>query len=150
MPFSVFSLTTPSVLLAAAGFIVVYVSYCKLDMMQQGLALAKKPHVIVATPGRLADHINSNPENVSLKKLKFLVLDEADRMLDPTFASDMETILARIPLSRQTLLFSATMTRSLEKLQKMSMRDPFVHHVAQKYSSPLPKKIMDEILTGVD
>lgn len=103
-----------------------------IDMIQQGLALSKKPHIVVATPGRLADHINTNLDNVYLKKLKFLVLDEADRMLDPTFAADLDTILARLPATRQTLLFSATMTRSLEKLQKMAMQDPFVHHVAQK------------------
>ena len=63
------------------------------------------------------------------------VLDEADRLLDPTFAPDLETILGVLPKTRQTLLFSATMTSSLEKLARMSMRDPLVFSTAPKYGS---------------
>jgi len=101
-------------------------------MVAQATALSKRPHVVIATPGRLADHLNSGTDHAIFRKLRFLVLDEADRLLEPTFAPDLETILSVLPKQRQTLLFSATMTNSLEELSRMSMRDPFTFHAAAK------------------
>ena len=83
-------------------------------MMTQSLALAKRPHVVVATPGRCADHLNST-DTFSLRRIKYLVLDEADRLLDPTFAPDLEVIFSNVAKKRQTLLFSATLSDRTSK-----------------------------------
>ncbi|QRW16049.1 Helicase conserved C-terminal domain [Rhizoctonia solani] len=68
----------------------------------------KETHVVVATPGRLVDHMDSNGSEWSLSRLKFLVLDEADRLLTDTFAEDLAKILSKTPKDRQTCLFTAT------------------------------------------
>jgi ATP-dependent RNA helicase DDX49/DBP8 len=96
-----------------------------MDMVQQALELSKKPHVIVATPGRLVDHIQTNI--VHLKKLEFLVLDEADRLLDENFAHDLTMILAELPKQRQTLLFSATLTPEITAMTFKPDRKPFIY-----------------------
>ncbi|KAI7862212.1 P-loop containing nucleoside triphosphate hydrolase protein [Spinellus fusiger] len=101
-----------------------------LDMMKQSLELAKRPHIIIATPGRLRDHIRSSSGAVQLSRAKFLVMDEADRLLSPTFMSDLSVILPCLPKERQTLLFTATMTGSILALQdkeKEESKKPFVH-----------------------
>lgn len=101
-----------------------------LDMMKQALELAKRPHVIIATPGRLRDHIRSSSGAVDLRRCKFLVMDEADRMLSTTFVSDLEVILPLMPKERQTLLFTATMTESILALRDAEedpSKKPFVH-----------------------
>jgi len=88
-----------------------------LDMMTQAIALSKRPHIIIATPGRLRDHINSSgASTLNLSKVKFLVLDEADRLLSETFADDLGGILSVLPEKRQTLLFTATMTDAILEL----------------------------------
>ncbi|WP_225721829.1 DEAD/DEAH box helicase [Candidatus Vallotiella sp. (ex Adelges kitamiensis)] len=74
---------------------------------QQLMLLAKNPEILVATPGRLIDHLEHN--RIDLSQLKMLVLDEADRMLDMGFIEDIETIINHTPVTRQTLLFSATL-----------------------------------------
>ena len=85
-----------------------------LDMMRQATELCKRPHVVIATPGRLADHIkSSHGVSAALKKCKFLVLDEADRLFEATFERDLVVILGALPQDRRTLLFSATMTQSI-------------------------------------
>ncbi|XP_022108140.1 probable ATP-dependent RNA helicase DDX49 [Acanthaster planci] len=94
------------------------------DMIRQGLELSKKPHVVISTPGRLADHIKST-DTCDLRKIKFLVLDEADRLLEGNFGPDLEVIFDAIPTVRQTLLFSATITDTMKELQKVSMSKPF-------------------------
>ncbi|ETW06520.1 hypothetical protein H310_02751 [Aphanomyces invadans] len=95
-----------------------------VDMMTQALSLQQRPHVLVATPGRLRDHmLRANPPN--LKLIKYLVLDEADRLLNATFAKDLEFLLDTVGTSHQTLLFSATMTADLASLEKMAMTNPF-------------------------
>lgn len=79
-----------------------------LDFIKQGIELSHRPHMIVATPGRLADHISSGG-SFSLARLKVLVYDEADRLLqNESFANDLRTITAALPARRQTLLFTAT------------------------------------------
>ncbi|XP_041368364.1 probable ATP-dependent RNA helicase DDX49 [Gigantopelta aegis] len=95
-----------------------------LDMMKQGIDLSVKPHIVISTPGRLADHINSC-KTFSLKRIKFLVLDEADRLLEDNFGSQLEEIFKVIPTKRQTLLFSATMTDTIQQLQEVSTNKPF-------------------------
>ncbi|KAJ7397232.1 putative ATP-dependent RNA helicase DDX47 [Pitangus sulphuratus] len=81
-----------------------------IDTMSQSLALAKKPHVIIATPGRLVDHLE-NTKGFNLRALKFLVMDEADRILNMDFETEVDKILKVIPRDRKTFLFSATMTK---------------------------------------
>uniref|UniRef100_A0A8C3NCY0 Probable ATP-dependent RNA helicase DDX49 n=1 Tax=Geospiza parvula TaxID=87175 RepID=A0A8C3NCY0_GEOPR len=98
-----------------------------LDMVSQALALARRPHVVVATPGRLADHLRSS-STFSLSKVQFLVLDEADRLLEQgsaDFSADLELILAAVPARRQTLLFSATLTGTLCQLRALAANSPF-------------------------
>ncbi|KAM9620536.1 putative ATP-dependent RNA helicase DDX49 [Morphnus guianensis] len=98
-----------------------------LDMVAQALELSRKPHVVIATPGRLADHLRSS-NTFSLRKLKFLVLDEADRLLEQgcaDFTADLEVILEAVPARRQTLLFSATLTDTLNELKGLAANRPF-------------------------
>ncbi|KAM6962487.1 putative ATP-dependent RNA helicase DDX49 [Aplochiton taeniatus] len=100
-----------------------------MDMITQALELSKKPHVVVATPGRLADHIRSS-NTFSMKKIRFLILDEADRLLEQgcaDFTKDLEVILGAVPAKRQTLLFSATLTDTLQELKNIAMNEPFFY-----------------------
>ncbi|EIW72056.1 ATP-dependent rRNA helicase RRP3 [Tremella mesenterica] len=105
-----------------------------MDMMSQSIALSKRPHVIVATPGRLMDHLE-NTKGFSLKNVKFLVMDEADRLLDMDFGPIIDKILKVIPKERNTYLFSATMTTKVAKLQRASLNKPVRVEVATKYST---------------
>jgi ATP-dependent RNA helicase DDX47/RRP3 len=106
-----------------------------VDMMTQAIALAKKPHIIVATPGRLVDHLQ-NTKGFSLRTLKFLVMDEADRMLSMDFEEEINQILEVIPKERNTYLFSATMTSKVAKLQKASLTNPVKVEVCNKFQTP--------------
>ncbi|RPA94734.1 DEAD-domain-containing protein [Choiromyces venosus 120613-1] len=95
------------------------------DMNAQALSLATRPHIVIATPGRLADHIRSSGEDTicGLRRTRMVVLDEADRMLSETFAEDLEECLSVVPKSgisgRQTLLFTATVTPEVRALKQM-------------------------------
>ncbi|KAM0886673.1 hypothetical protein ACQ4PT_029541 [Festuca glaucescens] len=80
-----------------------------VDRMKQVISLAKRPHIVVATPGRLLDHL-TDTKGFSLKNLKYLVLDEADQLLDVQFEKTYDDIINVIPKERRTYLFSATMT----------------------------------------
>lgn len=91
--------------------------------MAQSIALSKRPHIIVATPGRLQDHLNQT-KGFSLRNLKYLVMDEADRLLDMDFGPVIDKILQVIPKERNTYLFSATMSSKIQKLQRASLKDP--------------------------
>ncbi|HOZ45966.1 MAG TPA: DEAD/DEAH box helicase [Candidatus Hydrogenedentes bacterium] len=88
----------------------------------QAKALRRGCTVIVATPGRLLDHISRG--NIRFDKLSILVLDEADRMLDMGFLPDIRRILAKLPKDRQTLMFSATFPHDIERLAADMQRDP--------------------------
>ncbi|KAF4522524.1 hypothetical protein B566_EDAN009971 [Ephemera danica] len=105
-----------------------------MDMVTQAMTLARKPHVIIATPGRLVDHLE-NTKGFSLRALKYLVMDEADRILNMDFEPEVDKILKSIPRERNTLLFSATMTKKVEKLQRASLRDPVRVEVGTKYQT---------------
>ncbi|KAF8341457.1 DEAD-domain-containing protein [Cantharellus anzutake] len=83
-----------------------------MDMLSQALELNNRPHIVVATPGRLVDHLNSESGEWNLSR----VLDEADRLLTDTFAPDLRAIFAALPPDRQTGLFTATITPKIEKL----------------------------------
>lgn len=89
------------------------------DMRRQASALARRPHVVVGTPGRLVDHLRSDPGlSAALRRVRFLVLDEADRLLEPAMEPELEAISEALPRQgRQTLLFSATITRGIAALQ---------------------------------
>ena len=98
-----------------------------LDFQDQAKQLEKRPHIVIATPGRLKALIASDGRLAKVfHRTAFLILDEADRLLDESFESDLDTILSLLPLKRQTLLFSATMTSTLVTLQKSLLKDAFV------------------------
>jgi ATP-dependent RNA helicase DDX47/RRP3 len=95
-----------------------------MDMIPQSIALGKKPHIVVATPGRLLDHLE-NTKGFSLRQLKYLVMDEADRLLDLDFGPILDKILKILPRDgRRTYLFSATMSSKVESLQRASLQNP--------------------------
>ena len=92
------------------------------SMARQVQELRAGAHVVVATPGRLADHMQRG--SIRLDKVRFVVLDEADRMLDMGFAPDVERILRQCPKPRQTLLFSATMPEWVKRIASRHMHEP--------------------------
>lgn len=105
-----------------------------MDMMTQTVALAKKPHIIIATPGRIVDHLEKT-KGFNLSALKYLVLDEADRILNMDFEKEVDKILEQIPRDRRTYLFSATMTKKVAKLQRASLKDPVRIEVSTKFQT---------------
>ncbi|KAK6198598.1 ATP-dependent rRNA helicase RRP3 [Scheffersomyces amazonensis] len=105
-----------------------------MDMMDQARDLMRKPHIIVATPGRIMDHLE-HTKGFSLKNLQYLVMDEADRLLDMDFGPALDKILKIIPSKRTTYLFSATMTNKIEKLQRASLHNPVRVAVSSKYQT---------------
>ncbi|KAJ3990899.1 P-loop containing nucleoside triphosphate hydrolase protein [Lentinula boryana] len=104
------------------------------DHVSQAVSLAKKPHVLVATPGRLLDHLKAT-KGFSLRTIKFMVLDEADRLLDSDFGIAIDEILKNVPRERTTYLFSATLTDKVAKLQRANLRNPARVQVSTKYST---------------
>ena len=92
------------------------------SMKPQKNMLSRHPHVIIATPGRLIDHLQQR--SIQLHDVRILVLDEADRMLDMGFAPQIATILRAVPANRQTLLFSATMPPDILRMASRSMKLP--------------------------
>uniref|UniRef100_A0A1B0B7P1 RNA helicase n=1 Tax=Glossina palpalis gambiensis TaxID=67801 RepID=A0A1B0B7P1_9MUSC len=105
-----------------------------MDMVSQSLQLGKKPHIIIATPGRLVDHLE-NLKGFNLKAIKYLVMDEADRILNMDFEVELDKILKVLPKERRTFLFSATMTKKVKKLQRASLKDPVKIEVSNKYQT---------------
>jgi ATP-dependent RNA helicase RhlE len=93
-----------------------------VNMRHDAIALNTYPHIIVATPGRLCDHLDRG--NLWLDFIEVLVLDEADRMLDMGFSDQLARITSELPASRQTLLFSATIPPEVQKLSDRILKDP--------------------------
>ncbi len=89
-----------------------------MDMMSQSIALAKKPHIVIATPGRLVDHLE-NTKGFSLRSIRYLVMDEADRILNMDFEVDLDKILKILPPSEKY--------STVEKLQQAYLFIPAKH-----------------------
>lgn len=106
-----------------------------VDRTSQAIALARNPHVVIATPGRLLDHLKDT-KGFHLRLVRYLVLDEADRMLSMDFEEELHNIMDNLPEERQTFLFSATMTTQVAKLQRASLRDPVRVEVSTKFQTP--------------
>eukprot|EP01125_Pyxidicula_operculata_P014106 TRINITY_DN4686_c0_g1_i1.p1 TRINITY_DN4686_c0_g1~~TRINITY_DN4686_c0_g1_i1.p1 ORF type:complete len:755 (-),score=258.39 TRINITY_DN4686_c0_g1_i1:247-2187(-) len=94
-----------------------------LSLQQQSVELRSRPDIIVATPGRLIDHL-LNTQSFGLDDLEILILDEADRLLELGFAQEIEQIIKLCPKGRQSMLFSATMTDKVSELMKLSLHRP--------------------------
>ncbi|KAE8146477.1 P-loop containing nucleoside triphosphate hydrolase protein [Aspergillus avenaceus] len=127
------------------------------DMRSQAIALSQRPHVVIATPGRLADHINTSGEDTvrGLKRVRMVVLDEADRLLAPgpgSMLPDVETCLSSLPPSseRQTLLFTATLTpevRALKDMPRSANKPPiFVTEISTENKSSIPPTLKQTYL----
>lgn len=94
-----------------------------LSQKNQESALRARPDIVVATPGRILDHL-MNTQSVSLEDVEVLIMDEADRLLDMGFTEEVEEIVRCCPRSRQTMLFSATLSKKVVSLVKISLKDP--------------------------
>ena len=101
-----------------------------VDIAPQIKALRGGVEVLVATPGRLLDHVQQ--KTVNLSRVEILVLDEADRMLDMGFMPDIRRIIALLPVQRQNLLFSATFSDEIKKLAHQILRSPVSIEVARR------------------
>jgi ATP-dependent RNA helicase RhlE len=121
------------------------VAYGGVSINPQITALNKGVDVLVATPGRLLDHIING--SLALTELEFLVFDEADRMLDMGFKDEIDRILNRVPLKRQTLLFSATFDDAIFKLSKNLLTDPKLIEVSERNAAAAK---VEQILYTVD
>ncbi|XP_068211865.1 probable ATP-dependent RNA helicase DDX49 [Palaemon carinicauda] len=95
-----------------------------MDRLQQTAELSRSPHVVISTPGRLADILETS--DLSLRRIKFLVLDEADRLMDGRFDTQLRTIWSSLPEKRQTLLYSATITDRVQRMKDLSSSDVFL------------------------
>jgi ATP-dependent RNA helicase RhlE len=100
-----------------------------IDMKPQTEELRRGVEVLIATPGRLLDHIEA--KNAVLNQVEYVVLDEADRMLDIGFLPDLQRILSYLPKQRQTLLFSATFSPEIRRLAQSYLQDPLTVEVAR-------------------
>jgi ATP-dependent RNA helicase DDX47/RRP3 len=109
----------------------------------QAKALTANPHIIVATPGRIVFHLEQT-KGFSLKNLQYLVLDEADRLLNMDFEKPINQILDVIPKTRRSMLFSATMTSQVNKLQRASLVNPVKIEVSKKYQTA--KNLIEKVV----
>ncbi|XP_058070287.1 DEAD-box ATP-dependent RNA helicase 36 [Magnolia sinica] len=127
-----------------------------MDMISQAQALAQRPHVVIATPGRLKVLLEDDPDVPAVfSRTKFLVLDEADRVLDVGFEEELKVVFQCLPKNRQTLLFSATMTDDLQDLLQLSANKAYfyeayegfktVESLKQQYAF-IPKNVKDVYL----
>lgn len=130
-----------------------------MDMMTQALELERRPHIVIATPGRIVDHLKTTSGEWSLSRVKFLVccaslselkikfngetcqiLDEADRLLTPTFVPELTYLFNVLPKDRQTCLFTATWTPSIDSIvdapPKPGKQKPFIYQMTETYVYP--------------
>lgn len=126
----------------------------------QAIDLAKNPHIIIATPGRLVDHLE-HTKGFHLRKIRYLIIDEADKMLSMDFQNEINKVLYSISNSRkgrQTMLFSATMTSRVKNLQRASLLNPVCIELSSEFSTPsdliqyytfVPAKYKDVYLTYI-
>ena len=123
------------------------VVYGGVDMKEQVAILRNGIEILIATPGRLLDHIGSKVANLS--QVEILVLDEADRMLDMGFLPDLQRIINLIPAQRQTLLFSATFSPEIKKLAQSYLRTPVTVEVArQNAAADTVKQVVHMVSSG--
>ncbi len=113
-------------------------------MFKQIKQLERKPRIIVATPGRLVDHMRRGSAN--FKQLSHLILDEADRMFDMGFAPQVNEVVRRIPVQRQTLLFSATFPKEIRELAGRVLRNPVEIEISK---TQLPPKVISQRMIAV-
>jgi superfamily II DNA/RNA helicase len=116
--------------------------YGGVDMQPQTDALRRGCEVLIATPGRLLDHIQQ--KNTSLSQVQIVVLDEADRMLDMGFLPDISRILNLLPKERQSLMFSATFSEEIKKLAANFLRNPQLIEVARRNATA--DTVMQEVV----
>lgn len=130
-----------------------YAIYGGVSINPQMMAMRRGMDILVATPGRLLDLYRNNA--VKFSQLQYLVLDEADRMLDLGFAGELDELFCAIPKKRQTLLFSATFSQRVRDMASMMLRDPATVEVAARNSTadtvsqwliPVDKKRKPELL----
>lgn len=130
-----------------------------MDMMTQARALSQRPHVVIATPGRIKTLLEEASDLPAMfSRTKFLVLDEADRLLDVGFEEELRVIFQCLPKQRQTLLFSATKTDELESLLQLSPNTSFfyeayegvktVESLKQQYIL-IPKNVKEVYLVNI-
>ncbi|KAK9689173.1 hypothetical protein RND81_09G040700 [Saponaria officinalis] len=98
-------------------------------------------NILVCTPGRLLQHMDETP-NFDCSQLQILVLDEADRILDAGFKKEVNAIISQLPKRRQTLLFSATQTKSVQDLARLSLKDPEYLSVHEEAKSATPENLV--------
>jgi ATP-dependent RNA helicase RhlE len=121
------------------------VIYGGVGFDQQVRRLRQGPEIVVATPGRLLDHVGQR--TIDLSKVEVLVLDEADRMLDMGFINDIRKVLALLPTERQNLLFSATFSAEIRRLAADFLKDPAYVQVTPKNTAP---ELVKQLVMPVD
>lgn len=121
------------------------VVYGGTSIKVQQQALAKGVDIVIATPGRLLDHLFTGA--LHLKQLKYFVLDEADRMLDMGFMPDLQRIMRRMPAQRQSLLFSATFSDSIQKIAKQILNQPKIIQITPEIKAA---ESVEQMLHPVD
>ncbi|KAK9947464.1 hypothetical protein M0R45_003088 [Rubus argutus] len=114
-----------------------------LPMKEQELALRSMPDIVVATPGRLLDHL-CNSIGVYLDDLTVLILDEADRLLEVAFSAEIRELIRLCPQKRQTMLFSATMNTTLDELVNLSLKNPV--RLSADPSAKRPAGLTEEVV----
>ena len=119
--------------------------YGGVSLAQQTRALKKCVDIVVATPGRLLDHMGRG--HIDCSNLEVLVLDEADRMLDMGFSRDVNRILAVLPAERQTLLFSATISDQVDRLARRALKDHAAVEIGRRATAA---QGVEHILVAVD
>ncbi len=144
--------------LAAGRHVQIVALYGGKPLAKQAQDMHRGPHVVVGTPGRVLDHMGRH--NLSLAKIRCVVLDEADRMLDIGFRPDIEKILRQAPSGRQTLLLSATIPPPVQRLAESYMHQPemldfsptdiAVETIEQFYFTVVPEKKFDLLVRLIE